>query len=521
MLHSPINFSERSLDLSRLLDPSSIAIIGASSNPKSISGQPLWHMLEGRYEGKLYPVNPKREEVLGVQAYRDVLSVPQKCDVALIAVSASQVPRVIEQCGEAGVPFAVVLAGGFAEVGEPGVERQRELEAAIRKSGVRVVGPNCVGVMNVPKRAYCAFGGALSDKSLRPGPLAIVSQSGGVGLGIMAFANAHGVGANYVISCGNEADLTLFDFVLHLLTRDEVKMIAVYMEASTEGLRLRELGHRALEVGKPILMLKVGNGGVGRRAASSHTGKLTADYTLFQAAFREGGYIEVNDLDELAHVARLVMGGKYPKGRNLGILTGSGGWGVMMAEQCEKNGLRLPSPSLHVRERLLALNSTFASTNNPIDMMANYGDQYKALACMIDDDAFDQFLVRSGSGPDVGAWASRFIETASKTDKPVIVNWASIPTRDTEVREMLEKSGFLCMNYASHAARAAAAFTDFSLKRQAFARRIEGGLTDRLNFSHLTFREANVCSLNMRPSGVSPNMVFKLLKKYCWVSTQF
>jgi acyl-CoA synthetase (NDP forming) len=213
-------------DLSRLLDPRSIAIVGASTNPKSISGQPLYHMLKGRFEGKLYPVNPNRAEVQGVKAYRDVLSVPDACDVALVAVSAPHVPRVLEQCGEAGIPFAVVLAGGFSEIGEAGAEMQRQLEAAIRRSGVRVVGPNCVGVMNVIARAYCAFGGALSDPSLRPGPLAIVSQSGGVGQAMMTFANTQGVGSNYVVSCGNEADLNFFDFAHHLLERPEVKVIA-------------------------------------------------------------------------------------------------------------------------------------------------------------------------------------------------------------------------------------------------------------------------------------------------------
>jgi acetyltransferase len=215
-------------------------------------------------------------------------------------------------------------------------------------------------------------------------------------------------------------------------------------------------------------MLKVGNSGVGRRAASSHTGKMTADYTLFRTVFREGGYIEISDLDELADVARLVMGGKFPKGRKVGVLTGSGGWGVIMAEHCEKNGLELPSPLEETQKKLRALNSTFSSMANPIDMMANYGDQHKALECLIDDSTYDQFLIRSASGPDVGVWATRFIETASKTDKPIVVNWASIPSRDPDVRERIEEAGFLCTNYAGRAARAASIFTNFSEKKLKF-----------------------------------------------------
>jgi acyl-CoA synthetase (NDP forming) len=452
-------------DLSRLLNPQSIAVVGASTNAKSISGQPLAHMLASGYAGRLYPVNPKRAEVQGVKAYPDVLSVPDSCDAAVIAVGREHVPEALRQCGKAGIPYAVVLTAGFAETNEAsGAEVQKRLGEAIAESGVRIVGPNCVGVMNVCTRAYMAFGGALSDKSLKPGPMAIVSQSGGFGQSMMTFANAHGVGSNYVVSCGNEADLSFFDFAHDFLERDDVKMIATYMEATTEGMKLRELGRHALEAGKPILMLKVGNGGAGRRAASSHTGRLTADYTLFRTAFREGGFIEVEDLDQLADVARLVIGGKYPKGRNVCIFTGSGGWGVILAEQCEKNGLALPTTAPETQKRMRALDSTFSSVANPVDMMANYGDQYKAVECALDDPAFDLFIVRSAAGPDVGLWTDRFIATAAKTDKPMIVNWASIPTRDADVRERLENAGILCANYAGRAARAAAAICEFGAR---------------------------------------------------------
>jgi acyl-CoA synthetase (NDP forming) len=462
-------------DLTRLLSPSAIALIGASTNAHSISGQPLYHMLATGYAGKLYPVNPNRAEVQGVKAYADVRQIPGACDVAVITIPAAHVPDALEQCGEAGISFAVILSAGFAETGEAGAGMQRKLDAAIAKSGVRVVGPNCVGTMNLIDKAFCAFGGALGDKTLRPGPLAIVSQSGGFGLSIMALANSHGVGTCYNISTGNEADLTFFDFAHDFLDRDEVKMIAVYMEASTEGRELRALGSHALAAGKPVLMLKVGNSGASRRAANSHTGRLTADYTLFRAAFREGGFIEVEDLDELSEVARLVIGGRYPKGRRVGVLTGSGGWGVITAEQLEKNGLALPTTSPEVQEKLLALNSTFSSVINPIDMMANYHDQYKALQVLLEDPNFDQFIVRTSAGASLPAWVDRFIENAATTDKPMIVNWASVPGRDAHLKKRLDDAGFLCSTYASRMARAVGVFTDFALKLE----RLRGRGTER------------------------------------------
>src|SRR5688572_4942848 len=154
-------------DLTRLLAPSAIALIGASTNATSISGQPLYHMLATGYAGKLYPVNPNRAEVQGVKAYADVRQIPGACDVAVITIPSVHVPEALEQCGEAGIPFAVILTAGFGEMGEAGAGMQQKLDAAIAKSGVRVVGPNCVGAMNVITKAYCAFGGALGDRTLR------------------------------------------------------------------------------------------------------------------------------------------------------------------------------------------------------------------------------------------------------------------------------------------------------------------------------------------------------------------
>ena len=453
-------------DLTRLLNPQSIAIIGASSNDTSISGQPLRLMIEADYAGKLYPVNPKRDEVQGIKAYPSATAIPGPCDVALIAVSAAQVPQALRDCGKAGIPFAVTLAGGFEEIGEAGMAMQRELAAAIKESGVRVVGPNCIGVANIATRAFCAFGGALYDKSLEPGPVAVVSQSGGVGLSMLAHAHARGVDSRYIVSCGNEADLNFFDFCHTLLAQDDVKLIMAYLESSTEGVKLRELGQRALELGKPIILLKVGNSGAGRRAAGSHTGKLTADYTLFKAAFREGGFIEVQDLNELADVAKLVLGGRFPKGRNIGVLTGSGGWGVMTAEAYERNGLNLPLPTVETAEKLKAVVADYGSRGNPIDTTPVYGQQHTVLQIIVDEPNWDMLHVRSAGGPVLKEWLPKFLEIARRTEKLVIVGWAPSPGLDLEIKHELEKNGLFCPSFSADAGRAVGLFTDFAMKRQ-------------------------------------------------------
>ncbi len=457
--------------LSRLLTPQSIAIIGASSNSTAISGQPLRLMIEAGYAGKIYPVNPKRDEVQGIKAYPDAQSIPGPCDVALIAVSAAQVPQALRDCGEAKIPFAVVLAGGFEEIGEAGMPMQRELDAAIKDSGVRVVGPNCIGVANIATRAFCAFGGALYDKSLEPGPVAVVSQSGGVGLSMLAHAHARGVDSRYIVSCGNEADLNFFEFCHTLIEQDDVQLILAYLESSTEGVKLRELGQRALQLGKPIILLKVGNSGVGRRAAGSHTGKLTADYTLFQAAFHEGGFIEVIDLHEMADVAKLVLGGRYPKGRNMGVLTGSGGWGVMTAEAYERNGLLLPLPTPETAEKLKAVVADYGSRGNPIDTTPVYGKQHTVLEIIIDEPNWDMLHVRSAGGPVLKEWLPKFLDIAQRTTKPIIVGWSPVPGLDLDIKTELEKNGIYCPSFAAEAGRAVGLFTDFSLKRQKYLAR--------------------------------------------------
>ena len=458
-------------DLSRLLTPQSIAIIGASSNDTSISGQPLRLMIEAGYAGKIYPVNPKRDEVQGVKAYPDAQSIPGPCDIALVAVSAAQVPQALRDCGKAGIPFAVVLAGGFEEIGAAGMSMQRELNAAIKESGVRVVGPNCIGVANIATRAFCAFGGALYDKSLEPGPVAVVSQSGGVGLSMLAHAHARGVDSRYIVSCGNEADLNFFDFCHTLLAQDDVKLIMAYLESSTEGVKLRELGQRALQLGKPIILLKVGNSGVGRRAAGSHTGKLTADYTLFKATFNEGGFIEVQDLNELADVAKLVLGGRYPKGRNIGVLTGSGGWGVMTAEAYERNGLHLPLPSVETAEKLKSVVADYGSRGNPIDTTPVYGKQHTVLEIIVAEPNWDMLHVRSAGGPVLKEWLPKFLDIAQRTEKPIIVGWAPVPGLDLDIKTELEKNGIYCPSFAADAGRAVGLFTDFAMKRQKYLSR--------------------------------------------------
>lgn len=456
-------------DLSRLLAPSAIALVGASSNAQVTSGQPLRYMKEFGYAGKLYPVNPKRKEVQGIQCYERVLAIPQACDVAVITVAAPHVPGILRECGIAHIPFAVVLSAGFEEIGVAGLPLQQQLQQAIADSGVRVVGPNSTGVVNLRCRAYCAQGGALADATLQPGPVAVVAQSGGVGLSMLSFIESAGIGVSYLVSSGNEIDLDVFDFADYLLGDPDVWIIALYLESSTDGRKMRALGRRALELGKPVVVLKAGNAGTARSAASSHTGRLTADYALFRTAFREGGYVEAGDIGELVDLVAALQGKLRPAGTRAALLTTSGGWGVMIAEQCEQHGLSFPPLAERTLAELRHLAPSYAALGNPVDLTPQgYKDQYASYneitGHLLADPGIDLVIVRSATGSDIGTWANRLVEIAQASGKPVLVNWAPPAHRYNDVKQRLQRQGIPCFSYVGQIARVAAACVDFSSK---------------------------------------------------------
>ena len=460
-------------DLSRFLNPRGIAVVGVSNDAGRIGGQGLSLLTDFGYTGGIYPVNPKYGEIKGLTCYPDLLSVPQPCDVALIALSAERVAGAIEQCGKAGIPFALVLASGFSEVGEEGKSLQANLIATARKANVRMVGPNCLGILNLKDNARIGFGGTAQLRTLKPGPMAMVTQSGGFGFGVVAMAAYYGVGCNYAISSGNEADLNLLDWVADLIERPEVEIIVAFMEGIDNGRRLIEIGERALELGKPILAWKVGNTDVGSQAAISHSARMTAGYGLYQAAFKHGGLVEIRDVDELVDVAKAFLIRKFPAGNRVGVLTPSGGAGVLLADRCVEHGLALPPLSGATTERLRKTLVSFASSNNPVDVTAHaYNDNFasygEAIRLVLADPNVDQVVARVPRGRAAQPWSENLVEMLRGVDKPVILNWPSAPDDNGDVLAYLERNGVPCMLGAGRAARALAALTDFARRRRAF-----------------------------------------------------
>ncbi|MEO5695174.1 MAG: acetate--CoA ligase family protein [Usitatibacter sp.] len=455
-----------SLDLSALFEPRGIAVVGASTDLGRIGGQPIFALTEFGYEGAVYPINPKYPEIRGLKCYGSVTEVPEPCDVALIAVPAKAVPQAILDCGTRGIPFAVVLSAGFREVAG-GEQAQRQLDEAIARSNVRVVGPNCQGLLNIRKSVYCGFGAPFQNPHPHSGGVALVTQSGGFGYAVLGLAESAGTGFNCVVSTGNEADIDTLDLIDYLLDRDDVEVVATYMEGIVDGRRLIALGEKAHALGKPIVVWKVGNTETGRAAAASHTANLSASYELYRAAFRHPGFVPVRDVDDLVDVAKAFANRRRPMGSRVGVMSISGGAGVLLADRCHELGLQLPPLSPPSLAQLKEFMPEFASVANPIDVTAQIFNDLamfrRALGIIIRDPNVDQVIVYNASiqGATAARLAHELTLVAAETDKPVLVGSSAPPGKATEALEAFAKANLPCYPTPGRAAAAAAALHAF------------------------------------------------------------
>ena len=460
----------------RLFNPRGIAVVGASADPRRIGADPVRILQETGYRGAIYPVNPKYPELRGLRCYPDVPALPSRCDLAIVAVNAVAVPAVLRDCGRAGIPYAIVFSAGFREAGASGAALEQELKSAAREAGIRVVGPNCIGMMNLNDRVYCGFGAGFANPNLKAGPVAFVSQSGGFAFSVVGLADAEGIGFNYVVSAGNEADLSTLDFIADFLERADVEVVVSYMEGVSDGRRLRALGERALELGKPLLVWKVGNTSSGRAAAESHTASMTADYAFYRAAFAEGGFIEIEDVHDLVDATRAFLGHRLPRGPNVAVITTSGGSGVLIADACEKRGLKLPPLQPGTVGKIERLAPQYAAFGNPVDLTAQItGDHARVNAVcaqVLADPNIDQLIVRYGAvqGAKGAAWAQGLTEVVKATDKPLMIAWSRVRDAAEPSLRHLEAHRIPCLLTPTRAARAAGMLHEFARKQR---RRLE------------------------------------------------
>jgi acyl-CoA synthetase (NDP forming) len=438
--------SSASRDFTSLFNPGSVAIIGASSDAKTISGQPMAYLKKHGYKGAIYPVNPKYPQIGDTPCYADIASIPAVPDVAVIAVSAKMALPMLRACGEKGIPFVIILTAGFAETGAEGAKAQDEIRAIAQRYNIGVIGPNCQGMMNIEDRIHIGFG-APYGMTYRKGGMSVTSQSGAWGNSILILANEEGLGFRRYVSTGNEACTTSLDLIDSYIDDPETRIITGYVEGFKDAHRTVAIGHKALAAGKPMLMWKVGTSEAGAAAAASHTANLGGTPALYKAAFHQAGIIEVTDVSDLADCTRALLSGRMPRGNRLGILTASGGAGILMADNAAKAGMEIAKLTPETTAALRKILPAHAGFNNPIDVTGGAGsdlEMYRQALMLVAEDPNVDMLgipLAAVSGPNAQGLVTQVAAVARATDIPILVAWQGDDEQNKEGYALLESVG--------------------------------------------------------------------------------
>ena len=374
-----------------LMAPQSVAVIGASRDPETIGGRLFSNLVAGNFSGPVYPVNPKSPVVRSVAAYPSILDVPGNVDLAFIVVPARFVLATVEQCIEKGVKALVVISAGFSEIGGAGAELEAELLAMVRSAGIRMVGPNCMGLLNTDPAV--SLDGQFGPLMPARGNVAFSSQSGALALAILDSVSRHNIGISTFVSVGNLADVSGDDLLLYWEDDPATDVILLYMESFGNPRRFARLARRIARK-KPIIAVKSGRTESGARAASSHTGSLASLDVAVDALFHQTGVIRVDTLEELFDVTNLLSNEPIPKGRRVGVVTNAGGPAILAVDALVSRGLEVPVLSAELQAELRSKLSPEAAIRNPVDMIAAAGaKQYgEVLEAMLDADELDAVI---------------------------------------------------------------------------------------------------------------------------------
>ncbi|EHR78867.1 CoA-binding protein [Thermococcus litoralis DSM 5473] len=412
------------IDLDELFYPKSVAIIGASNTLGKV-GNAIMHSMTLRFKGKIYPVNVKETEVMGLKAYKSIKEIPDEVDVAVIAVPAKFVPDVIDECGEKGVKGVVVISAGFKEAGRADLEE--ELVKRARKWGIRVVGPNCLGVTNLENGFDCNFNPP--ERQARPkfGPIAFMSQSGAFGAAILDWAARHEVGMSKFISLGNMADLDESDFMLYLKDDPKTKVITAYIEGVKDGRKFFNAAKETTKV-KPVIILKAGRTEAGAKAAASHTGSLAGSYKIYQAAFEQTGVLAAKSMRQLFNYAKALAMQSPAKGDRVAIVTNGGGAGVMMSDGLLEAGLKLAEFTEETKEKFRkaieeGLLPEHMSYKNPVDVIGDApSSRYEtAIRYVLEDPNVDIVVVIAlFQSPALDERIVEVMERVKEYGKPIV-----------------------------------------------------------------------------------------------------
>jgi acetyl coenzyme A synthetase (ADP forming)-like protein len=408
--------------LDNFFNPKSIAVIGASRTPGKVGYDILKNAIQYDYQGAVYPINPGASEILGVKAYPSLLDVPGKIDLAVVVVPPKNVLEVIEQCGAKGINAAIIITAGFRESGIEGAKLENELVKKAKESGVRFIGPNCLGMIDTHSRVNASFAAGMPAK----GSIGFFSQSGALCLAVLDRALPEDIGFSKFISMGNKADISDTDIMLALSEDDNTKVILGYIEGVNDGRKFMEVASQVSKK-KPLIILKSGITSSGAKAASSHTGALAGREAAFDSAFKQSGVIRAHTIGELFNYAIAFANQPLPKGPNVAIVTNSGGPGILAADACDKSDLQLVPLHKETTDKLRTFLPPVASFYNPIDIMGDAGaERYeKALYTVLQDEKIQgvMVLLTPTAVVNVEETAKAIANIANLVDKPILTSF--------------------------------------------------------------------------------------------------
>lgn len=490
--------------LEPLFNASSIAVMGASENPYKIGYIQLKALIDGKFQGAIYPINPKATQIEGLTCYSSLSEIPGPVDLAILCVGANQIQKGLEDCAEKQVKAAIIFASGFSEVGEEGMKLQDSLNEYAKENGIRIIGPNCVGLVNTTNGLIGTFSPAILAVPLHEEKaVGYVSQSGAFGVLTYMAAAQNGLSFNYFVSVGNEMNIEFSEVVEYMIHDEKTKVITGYLEGAKNTANLRAVAREALERKKPIVLMKTGRSSAGSRAAASHTGSLAGSDVIYDAFFKQAGIVRVDDYEDIITFSKLFLSNKLPQGKNTVIITSSGGRGINESDRCEALGLNVIALNDKTKEKIKGLIPSFASASNPIDLTAAASVSNPELfiaplrALVEDPEVHNIVLTEFPLGWDKdNDYLQEFIEICKNSDKFVLVTTfplegMSVPKGTSE----LEKNGIPVIPGNLNPLKGLAHLVEYSqyLKNHQHRSLQEDNLQNRKHdLSHLIQSDANL-----------------------------
>ncbi|MEE9323321.1 MAG: CoA-binding protein [Candidatus Aenigmarchaeota archaeon] len=449
-------------ELDYFFNPKTVAVIGASRDQKKIGHVIFRNFVKGKFNGKVFPVNPKTEKLLNIKCYKSVSKIKEKIDLAVVSIPAPVVPDVLEECGKKKVKACITVSGGFKEIGN--IELEKKLKTIAKKHRLRIIGPNCLGVFDPYSGVDTIFNPRYKLERPGKGSIAFVSQSGATMSVILDWMALKGYKISKAISYGNGVDVDESDLIEHLAGDERTEVICLYIEGVRDGRKLL-LAAKKTSPNKPIVALKGGVTEEGKKATTSHTGSLAGEVEIYKAAFKQSGIVEAYDLEQLFDFARVLSTQPLPKGNRVQIITDGGGFGVLMSDWVVKNKMKIAKMKKKSIDRIREVASPHAGLENFIDLTGDATTKmYKvSLHSAMEDENVDMIALITlfqppMLTPDV---VEVVIEAVKENKKPIIVIAAGGDYTEVLKRSM-EENGVPCFSYPERAAEALRALYEYS-----------------------------------------------------------